>query len=351
MRVVFLGTPEFAIPALQKLIDWPKCQVVAVITQIDKPSGRGHKLQPPPVKVLAEEHGIPVFQPIKLSKSPEIVEALQALKPDILVTAAFGQILRKNILELAPLGVVNVHASLLPQYRGAAPINWALANGETQTGITTMFSDPGIDTGAMLLKRSIDIDQNINAIELGHKLSEIGGELLIETLEALDSGKLVPIAQDNELASYAPMLKKEMAFIDWTWPAYKIHNHIRGMQPWPGSVTTYDGINLKLLRSRISKSSDINALMNACAHDMDISTTSKNLLPGSLIVNRTGVFVCCGPAGKDLLELLEVQPPNKGKMKAHDWANGLHLNNSQGKLRFQPNLAISPQQNQTVGEK
>ena len=346
MRVIFLGTPEFAIPALERLINWPKCQVVGVITQVDKPSGRGHKLQPPPVKVLAESHGIPVFQPLKLSKSPEIIDDLQALKPDVLVTAAFGQILRKNILELAPLGVINVHASLLPKYRGAAPINWALVNGETTTGITTMFSDPGIDTGTMLLKRSIDIDSDINAIELAHKLSQIGGELLIETLDALERGTLKPIIQNHELASYAPMLKKEMAIIDWHWEACKIHNHIRGMQPWPGAVTTYDGITLKLLRSKIPEQSPVSASENA-----QNGMPRSKLVPGSVMVNRSGVFVSCGASGEQLLELLEVQPPNKGRMKAHDWANGLHLNNTSGQLRFQPNVNESLEINQPVGER
>lgn len=307
MRIIFLGTPSFAVPTLQKLIDSQEYEVVAVLCQPDRPAGRGNKLHEPPIKELAKAHNIPVLQPERLSKSPEIVEQLRSYDADVIVMVAFGQILKKNVLTLTKYGVINIHASLLPKYRGAAPINWAIINGETKTGITTMFTEAGVDTGPMLLKRETAITQDMTSEDLASELSQIGADLLIETLNLLRNGELNPIRQDDSQASLAPMMDKTTGHVDWSKDNRDIHNLVRGLLPWPTAYATYEGTPVKLLKTKISDSS------------------SGGNRPGVIRVEGEKVFVSCGESGKQSLELIDVQPANKPRMSARSWTNGLRL--------------------------
>ena len=308
MRIIFLGTPEFAVPTLTELIACPMACVVALVTQPDRAAGRGRKLHQPPTKVLAERHGIPVFQPERLSKSPEIVEAMRALKPDVLVTAAFGQILRKSVLELAPYGVLNLHGSLLPKYRGAAPVNWAIINGEIITGVTTLFSDEGIDTGPMLLQREVAIGPDTTSDELSHVLSVIGAGVVLETLEAIRTNTIKPQPQDNDQATYAPMLNKELGQIDWSKPSACIHNLVRGLVSWPGTYTYLNHLPVKVLKTALAE-----------------QTQTSLVVPGEVVSVGEQVLVAVGGEGEQLIRLVEVQPPSRPKMSAQDWANGVRL--------------------------
>ncbi|GIW46467.1 MAG: methionyl-tRNA formyltransferase [Deltaproteobacteria bacterium] len=244
-----MGTPEFAVPSLKALIESGD-EVVAVVTQPDKPKGRGLEVTPPPVKTLAQKHGIPVLQPQKI-KTEEFLKQLEELKPDIICVVAYGKILPKGILELPKYGCINVHASLLPKYRGAAPINWAIIRGEKVTGITTMKMDEGMDTGDILLQREVPIEDEDTAETLSHKLSLTGAEVLIETLNLLKEGKLKPIPQNHSQATYAPMLKKEDGEIDWGKTAEEIRNLVRGTLPWPGAYTFLDNKILKVYKVRV----------------------------------------------------------------------------------------------------
>lgn len=244
LRIVFMGTPHFACPTLQMLIDRGE-NIVAAVTQPDRPKGRGQQMQHPPVKELALKHGIPVIQPHKV-RVPEAIEEISALNPDLIIVVAFGQILPKALLDIPRLGCINVHASLLPRYRGAAPINWCIINGETETGITTMMMDVGLDTGDMLLKRSTEISSEDDATSLHDRLSVLGAETMSETLDLLREGRLSPEKQDDTLSCYAPMLKKELGQINWNATTARIMNLVRGVTPWPGAYTTYDGKTVKI---------------------------------------------------------------------------------------------------------
>lgn len=308
MRVIFLGTPEFAVPSLEKLIAWDGADVVGLVTQPDRPAGRGNKIFPPPTKLVAERFGIPVFQPNRLSKAPDIVQSMSDLKPDLLVTVAFGQILKKNVLEMGRFGVINVHGSLLPKYRGAAPINWAIIKGETITGVTTMYSDVGIDTGKMLLKREMQLSDDMDAESLASSMSRVGAELLLETLMKLQDGNLLPEEQNEAEASYAPMLSKELGNIDWRKSSREIQNLIRGLVPWPGTYTHLDSAQLKIVSAKHNDQS-----------------SSPGTEPGSIISTGGKFLVACGADGSETLEILEIKPANKGKMTATSWANGLRL--------------------------
>lgn len=308
MRIIYLGTPQFAVPTLEALIKDPTFEVVACVCQPDRPKGRGKQVQAPPVKEVAVRESIKVLQPVKLAKDEAVLRAMQELKPDILVMVAFGQILKKNVLEMAPHGVVNLHGSLLPDLRGAAPINWALIRGYEKTGITTMKTDKGVDTGPMLLKETIDIDQNLDSIELGNKLSTIGAALVIKTLHGILDGSVEAKDQDDEKATYAPLLSKEMGKIDWSQNAHEIHNLVRGLKPWPGTFTTFKDKVLKIIKTQLVKE--------------DGNGEEK---PGTLLVNKKQILVACGATGSERIELLDVQPPNKSKMSARNWANGIRL--------------------------
>lgn len=245
MKIVFMGTSDFAVPCLQAAAD--RHQVAAVFTQPDRPKGRGMKLQPTPVKAEALKRELPVHQPLKV-RDPEVLAQLRALEPDCIVVVSYGQILPKALLELPPLGCINVHASLLPDYRGAAPIHWAILNGERETGVTTMFMDVGLDTGDMILKAVTPISPEMNVGELHDLLALQGSSLLLETLERLEAGTAPRTPQDLNAGCYAPMIGRELSEIDWSWEASRICDRIRGLDPWPAAHTDCQGIRLKLFR-------------------------------------------------------------------------------------------------------
>jgi methionyl-tRNA formyltransferase len=292
-----MGTPEFACPTLQTLLDREE-QVIAVFTQPDRPKGRGQKLQAPPVKELALAHGIPVFQPIKV-RAPEVIEQIRELRPDLIVVVAFGQILPKALLEIPPHGCVNVHASLLPRYRGAAPLNWCIVNGETETGVTTMLMDVGLDTGPMLLKKATPIDPDEDILSLHDRMSQLGADLLGETLDGLKAGNITPQPQDDSDTCYAPLLKKEHGLIDWHQPAREIHNLVRGLASWPGTVTLLDGQPLKLFRTAIGSGSGI---------------------PGTILsIGKEGIEVACGSGS---LLIKELQAAGSKRMEAASFLAG-----------------------------
>lgn len=322
MRILFLGTPEFAVPSLEKLIQWKAVEVVGVVTQPDRPAGRGNNIFAPPTKMVAGRFGIPVLQPEKLSKSPDVVQAMRDLKPDILVTVAFGQILKKEVLTMAEHGVVNVHGSLLPKYRGAAPINWAIINGETTTGVTTMYSDKGVDTGKMLLKREMEIYPDMNSEMLAEAMSFVGADLLVETLDKLMAGGLEAIAQNDEEATFAPRLSKEMGQIDWSKSAKEIHNLARGLYPWPGTFTFYDGQQLKIETTVLVADDHADKTEQSPG---TIIRESGSIAVGVHATQKGAILVACGPQGTERIILSAVKPANKGKMDAMAWTNGLRL--------------------------
>ncbi|HRC80828.1 MAG TPA: methionyl-tRNA formyltransferase [Sedimentibacter sp.] len=299
MNIIFMGTPAFAVPSLERLHE-SRHKVVLVVTQPDKPSGRGKKLKKSEVKEKAEELGLEIFQPDKIKKE-ENIEVLKSYKPDAIVVVAYGQILSKDILNLPRLGCINVHASLLPKLRGAAPINWAIINGETKTGITTMLMDEGLDTGDMLLKTEVEIDENMNVGDLHDILMHKGADLLLETLEKLEKNELSPQKQDDSLSSYAPMINKEDRKIKWKLTAKDIHNLIRGLSPWPTAYFTMDEDIVK-----VYKASYIN-------DDSDYQ-------PGYVIkANKEGIFV---KAGEGAVILKEIQMPGKNKMPVEAFLRG-----------------------------
>jgi len=240
LRIVFCGTPDFAVPTLRHLIAQPDFSIEAVITQPDRPRGRGRHLSPAPVKALAQQHSLPVRQPEKI-RAPEMHDYIRRLAPDAVIIIAYGQIIPPSLIEIPRLGWINLHGSLLPKYRGAAPVQWAIIKGEKQTGLTAMRVDPGLDTGPVLLQRAMPIAPDETAPELFTRLAEAGGPLIAETLRQLSDGAIVPHPQDNSQATLAPLLKKEDGRIAWSLPAAQIYNRIRGLQPWPGAFTSFRG--------------------------------------------------------------------------------------------------------------
>src|SRR5467141_3064166 len=252
MRIVFCGTPQFAVPTLKHLLAQSDFEVVGVITQPDRPRGRGQEVSFSPVKEAALAAKLPVHQPEKI-RAPEVQELLRGLAPDCIVIIAYGQIIPARLLPIPKLGWINLHASLLPKYRGAAPINWAIVNGETRTGVTTMRIDAGMDTGEMLLQRQIEIGSKETAPELAARMSEAGAPLMVEALRGLAAGTVVPKPQNHSEASSAPMLKKEDGRIDWKRPAIEIYNRMRGFAPWPGAYTTFRGQTCHLWGEVVSK--------------------------------------------------------------------------------------------------
>ncbi|MGI5893650.1 MAG: methionyl-tRNA formyltransferase [Candidatus Merdivicinus sp.] len=305
MRIIFMGTPDFAVPCLQALIDSGH-EIAAVFTQPDKPKGRGYQMAPPPVKELALSYQIPVFQPQKLRNNEEAMQVLLQCKADLLVTAAYGKILPKEMLDLPKYGCINVHASLLPKYRGAGPIQWAIINGETETGVTTMYMAEGIDTGDMLEKDSITIGENETADELHDRLAELGAKVLLRTLEKMEAGTLSPQPQDDSQSTHAPMLDKEMALLDFTKPAQQIHNLIRGLSSWPCAYTYYHGKRLKIYRSRLSKN-------------------NLHGVPGTLLDSNTFTVAC----GDGAVELEQVQYEGGRKMSGQEFLRGRKPNDSE----------------------
>ena len=314
MRMVFCGTPQFAVPALKHLVAQPDFQIIAAITQPDRPRGRGQEVSFSPVKETAVAAGIPVHQPGKI-RAPEAQELLQKLAPDVIVIIAYGQIIPARLLSIPELGWINLHASLLPKYRGAAPINWAIANGETRTGVTSMRIDAGMDTGEILLQKEMDIGAVETAPELAARMSELGAPLMIETLRGLAAGTIAPRPQAHEHASSAPMLKKEDGRIDWSRPAPEIFNRIRGFAPWPGAYTSFRRQTCHIWGE--PSSNDLGELGQVAG---------KTAIPGSLVVPKSGqkeVLVHCGSA--TYLRLLSVKLEGRKKVSAAEFANGAHL--------------------------
>ncbi len=297
MRIVFMGTPEFAVAPLKELIR-NGYEITGVFTQPDRPKGRGKKPAPSPVKIAAEEAGIPVFQPERIRKNG--VEDLRNLKPELCITAAFGQILSQEILDIPPMGNINVHASLLPKHRGAAPIAYAIMNGDRQAGVTTMFMDAGIDTGDMLLQESTDIGESETCGELTERLSRIGADLLIRTVRQLETGKLERKPQNHEEMTYDPMLDKQMGIVDFSLDSNLVRGRINGLNPWPCVSVPIQGERLKLLRAANSLETGV---------------------PGSVISSdpKNGLIIACG---RGAVRILEVQAPGGKQMKAEDYLRG-----------------------------
>jgi methionyl-tRNA formyltransferase len=314
LRIAFFGTPEFAIPTLKKLIYKSNVEVVGVACQPDRPSGRGLKLHTPPIKELALAHGVPLLQPESLSKSPEAMETLHQWQPQMIVMVAFGQILKKAVLALPPQGIVNLHGSLLPAYRGPAPINWAIINGDTESGATTMFTEAGVDTGPMLLQARVPIGVDTTAIEFAKELSEVGADLVIETLDKLLAGSLKAVRQDDARATYAPMLNKELGHIDWQKTAPTLHNLVRGLVPWPGTYTTFRSAPLKVFSTSLNVPEAVWSLAKQSVDE-----------PGVILEAAEKVYVKCGADGKELIQVLYVQPPNRSKMSASDLLHGARI--------------------------
>lgn len=299
MKIVFMGTPDFAVPSLQALID--NFDVEAVFTQPDKPKGRGKSLAMSPIKELALKYNIEVFQPHKLRREEEAIESLREIKPDFIVVVAYGQILSKEVLEIPKYACINLHASLLPKYRGAAPINWAIIKGEEKTGNTTMLMDVGLDTGDMLLKQEVNIHRDMTAGELHDILMNEGAELLVETINKMYEGKIFPEKQTETDTIYASMLNKEMAKINWDMSSKDIHNLIRGLNPWPVAYTNYNGIAMKIYKAE------------------PISEESKFKAGTIIDVSQKGIKVSC----KDGAILVkEIQFPGKKVLTVEQYTRG-----------------------------
>lgn len=318
MRVVFFGTPEFALPSLRILLQ-PQSpfEVVGLVCQPDRPQGRGQKVLPPATKVLAQAHGIPVWQPVRLRRDAEVLAALQALAADVFVVVAYGQILPLTVLQMPKLGCVNVHGSLLPAYRGAAPIQWAIANGETETGVTTMLMDEGMDTGAILLQAKLPIGPEQTSLELAPQLAQLGAELLVETLLKLEKGELTPIPQDGSRATYAPLLKKQDFHLDWQRPAQALHNQIRAFSP--DCFTSLRGQRIKIVRSASPQ-------LHPPPGDLPQGS------PGEVVgLDRgEGVYVATGEGS---LLIRRAQLPGRKEQSAWDLVNGGQLKVG---MRFEP---------------
>lgn len=302
MRVIFMGTPDFSVGTLEALIQAGH-QVVLAVTQPDKPKGRGGKMQFPPVKETALEHGIPVFQPRKV-REPENIEELRKYQADVIVVVAFGQILPREILELTPYGCINVHASLLPSYRGAAPIQWAVINGETVSGVTTMQMDEGLDTGDMLLKTEVPLEPEETGGSLHDKLAAAGASLCVRTLKALEEGTVTPKKQGESPTAYASMLKKEMGEIRWEEPAISIERLIRGLNPWPSAYTGWQDKTMKIWEAEVLEE-------------------DSGQEPGTVVrVDKDGFLV---QTGKGLLKVTALQIPGKKRMEADAFLRGYSM--------------------------
>jgi len=300
VRLAFLGTPAFAVPTLEAIVAAGH-RVAAVLTQPDRPRGRGQNPAASPVKETALKLGLEVYQPERVRR-PEAVEYLRALGCDAMVVVGYGQIIPQIVIDLAPFGIINVHASLLPKYRGAGPIQWAIVRGETRTGVTTMRINAGLDTGDMLLKAETEIGPDETAVELGKRLAVMGAGLLVETLDGLQAGRIVPEPQDHAHATLAPLIKKEDGVINWVCSSKSIHNQVRGLQPWPGAQTRFRGLPLQVLKTRVAGQGSAGA-------------------PGSIASLKPPVVHC----GEGLLELVEVQLEGRKRISAADFANGQRL--------------------------
>ena len=310
-RIVFMGSPEFAVPSLRKVAE--SYNVVGIVTQPDRPAGRGRSLTPPPVKLLAQEMDLPIIQPLSL-KQTEVLEQLRSWKPDLVVVAAFGQILRPEVLDVPPRGCVNVHASLLPRWRGAAPIQAAILHGDERTGVTIMLMDPGMDTGPILSQRAIQILHQDTAASLGDRLAKLGAELLIETLPGYLEKGIQPVAQDGSQVTYAPRLRKEDGELDFNQPAVSLVRRVHAFNPWPGAYTTWKNQILKIHQAKVELSDEVESALSPGQHAIVREPGRAQGLPA----------IC---TARGLLVLDELQPAGKKSMSgrvflqgARDWA-------------------------------
>ena len=301
MKVIFMGTPDFSVGTLEALIGAGH-EVVLVVTQPDKPKGRGGKMQYTPVKEAAVAHGIPVFQPVKI-REPEAVEELRKYNADIMVVIAFGQILPKEILDMTPYGCINVHASLLPSYRGAAPIQWAVIDGEKESGVTTMMMDVGLDTGDMLEQKAIPLDEKETGGSLFDKLSALGGSMILSTLKGLENGTITRTPQGESGTSYAKMLTKEMGHIDWTKDAVSIERLVRGLNPWPSAYTSYAGKTMKIWSA-------------------EVTDLPGERAPGKIHVTKDRLFL---ETGEGVLDVKELQLEGKKRMDTASFLRGFQM--------------------------
>ncbi|MGZ5234593.1 MAG: methionyl-tRNA formyltransferase, partial [Burkholderiales bacterium] len=301
MKLLFCGTPQFAVPTLQALVDAGHT-VSLVVTQPDRPSGRGQELAAPPTKQLAQSLGIPVTQPEKIKNNLEFRAVLEKLAPRAIIVVGYGRIIPKWMIDLPPLGNINLHGSLLPKYRGAAPVQWAIAMGENVTGVTTMRIDEGLDTGDMLMQQQLPIESDDTAVTLAPRLAEIGAKLMIQTLHGLEDSTVHPRKQNHEEATLAPILKKEDGLIDFNRAAPDIVNRMRGFQPWPGAYTSFRGKNLTLHRATLAASG------------------LGPIAPGEMRIAGDDLFVGCGQS--TVIAVLELQPEGKRRMLAHDFVHG-----------------------------
>ncbi len=300
MRVVFMGTPDFAIPSLKALLNDKTFEIVAVITQPDKPRGRSKKLTPCPTKTFALEQGLTVYSFDRI-RNKENVEILEHLKPDVMVTAAYGQILSQKILDIPKLGCINVHGSLLPKYRGSAPIQWAIVNGENQSGITTMLTARGVDCGDILLKEIVDIGENETAGELFDRLAELGGKVLVKTLYGIEDESITPIKQNEDDATHFPMLEKKDGQIFWNKTARQVHDLIRGVNPWPGAYTTYKDTTIKIWASEVVD------MQGEC---------------GEVLTSKNELIIACKEGA---VKILEMQIPGKKRMDTDNVLRGFRI--------------------------
>ena len=313
MRIVFMGTPDFSVPALKALVEVGH-QVIAVVTQPDKPKGRGKEVQMTPVKIQAMEYGIPVYQPAKVREA-SFVEVLKGLEADVYVVIAFGQLLPKAVLELPKYGCINIHASLLPKYRGAAPIQWCVIDGERETGITTMMMDVGLDTGDMLEKTVIPIEEKETGGSLHDKLSLAGGALILSTLKKLEEGTLVRTPQTDEGTCYAKMLTKSLGDIDWNQSAVSIERLIRGLNPWPSAYTLWSGKTIKIWSADVTTSREAAAFLSESGVPSETGIT-----PGTVVCSDKHSLVVC--TGDGLLSVRELQMEGKKRMDTPAFLRG-----------------------------
>jgi len=314
MRLVFCGTPQFAVPTLKLLLTQKEFEITAVITQPDRPRGRGMEVSASPVKEIASSAGLRVLQPEKV-RAADVEETLRTLQPDAIVIIAYGQIIPARLLTIPKHGWINLHGSLLPRYRGAAPIQWAIANGETTTGLTSMRIDAGMDTGEMLLQKEIEIGAKETAPELAARMADEGAPLIVDTLRGIGAGKLPPRAQNHDQATYAPLLRKEEGRIDWTRPAHEIYNRMRAFTPWPGAFTTFRGQTVHIWAEPVSNKT-VGELAGSAQRD-------ESPAPGTLRSDTQGLFVACGGATE--LRVLSVKREGGKSVDAVEFLHGVRL--------------------------
>lgn len=315
MNVVFMGTPDFAVSALKAIIEAGH-HVAAVVTQPDKPKGRGKEIQMTPVKECAVAHGIPVFQPVRV-KDAEAVETLRGYEADVFVVAAFGQILSEEILNMPKYGCVNIHASLLPKYRGSAPIQWVIINGERTSGVTIMQMDKGIDTGDMLMKAEVEITPKETGDSLHDKLAQAGARLIVEALPRIEKGDITPVKQNDEESCYAKMLQKSLGRIDWRQSAEKLDCLIRGLISWPGAFTVYRGRTLKIWEEEVASLDELKSKEEA------VYTGIEDTEPGTVVLVEKDAFYV--QTGGGILKILAVQPEGKRRMAVKDFLLGYQI--------------------------